>query len=110
MGPMTQAVVPLKRIRQTIYPLRNGDFVVCWPAEIDDDADTLMHRMVAECEKGNAVIYVWRTTNELRDEGPPLPLRGNAAGFFVGPYQIAALTARESLASRGIDIDILFAD
>lgn len=79
--------------------------------DIQDDIDVLADSMEGDVEDGvQAAIWVFRSNEELRAGFPAWPGRGKAAGGFVGPMGIAAMTAWDSLRERGIDVDILFAD
>lgn len=78
--------------------------------EIGDDIDVLTDVFVANIEEGQAAIWIHSTNDELRKAHPEIPGRGKAAGGFVGPYRIAALTAFEIMQEKGVDIDLLFAD
>jgi hypothetical protein len=79
--------------------------------DIQDDIDVLADSMEGDVEDGvQAAILVFRTNADLRKGFPAWPGRGKAAGGFVGPMGIAALTAWDSLRRNGIDVDILFAE
>lgn len=77
--------------------------------DIQDDIDVLTDLIEAEVEEGQGVIWMFGTNEELRTKLPAMPARGHAAGGFLGPYRIAALTAWDALCEQGIDVDILFA-
>lgn len=78
--------------------------------DIQDDIDVLADSIEADVEDGQGAIWVFRTNADLRAQFPTMPARGNAAGGFVGPLGIAAMTAWDALRERGIDVDILFAE
>lgn len=76
---------------------------------IHDDIETLTSAMIADVEEGEAVIWTYRSTADLRAALPEIPGRGKAAGAFVGPHQIAAITAQDSLdVEQGIEAEIRF--
>ncbi|WP_417538302.1 hypothetical protein [Marinomonas sp.] len=76
--------------------------------EIEEDIDVLTDSLVADVEEGEAVIWMFGTNEELRAAFPQMPGRGQSTGGFIGPFRIAALTAREILNEQGIEVDILF--
>ncbi|ARE40923.1 hypothetical protein RGUI_2782 [Rhodovulum sp. P5] len=78
--------------------------------DIQDDIDVLTDSIEADVAEGQGVIWMYGTTADLRAARPDIPGRGAAAGGFIGPFRIAALTAWDALRERGIDVDILFAD
>lgn len=79
--------------------------------DLDKDVEELTSQMVSSCENGDDVIFVWRTTADLRAAMPQLPVRGQAFGFFVGPYQIAAWAALDVLGGpRKTEVEIQFPD
>ncbi|ANT39928.1 hypothetical protein RGUI_4117 [Rhodovulum sp. P5] len=78
--------------------------------DIQDDIDALTDSIEADVSEGEGVIWLYGTTADLRAARPDIPGRGAAAGGFIGPFRIAALTAWDALRERGIDVDILFCD
>jgi hypothetical protein len=76
--------------------------------DIQEDVEVITDTLVLQVEEGDGAIFVFGTNAELRENFPEWPGRGKAAGGFAGPHRIAALTAREILKERGIDVDILF--
>jgi hypothetical protein len=76
--------------------------------DIQDDIDVLTDSIEADVDEGQGVIWMFGTNAELRARFPAMPGRGKAAGGFIGPFRIAALTAWDSLRERGIDVDVLF--
>lgn len=76
--------------------------------DIQDDIDVLSDSIEAEVEDGLGVIWMFGTNAELRQKYPAMPGRGKAAGGFIGPFRIAALTAWDSLKESGIEVDIIF--
>lgn len=78
-------------------------------ALVNADIKTLITANMANVEKRGGVIRTYRTTADLRAALPELAGRGLAAGAFVGPHQIAALAAQQSLeADLGIEAEIQF--
>lgn len=77
--------------------------------EIQDDIDVLADSIEADVNEGQGVIWIFRTNTDLRAKFPQMPGRGQAAGGFIGPYRIAALTAWDALRDGGVDVDLLFA-
>lgn len=76
---------------------------------LHDDVEVLTSSMIADVDEGSAVIWTYRTNEDLRAACPEIPGRGKAAGGFVGCHQIAALTAMESLdVEEGIEAEIRF--
>lgn len=76
--------------------------------DIQDDVDVLTDSIEADVDEGQGVIWMFGTSDDLRQHFPAMPGRGKAAGGFIGPFRIAALTAWDALKARGIDVDILF--
>lgn len=77
--------------------------------DIQDDIDVIADHLVARAEEGEAAICMFRTNQQLRDQ-TNIPGRGQAAGGFLGPYRIAALTAWDSLQQAGIEVQLLFVE
>ncbi|MFD2206653.1 helix-turn-helix domain-containing protein [Kiloniella antarctica] len=77
---------------------------------IRDDIDVMTDNMVEDVKEGDGVLIVYKSNDQLRSKLQNLPTRGKALGPFVGPHQIASLTARELLDEQGIEVDILFAE
>ena len=78
--------------------------------DIQDDIDVLTDAIEADVAEGRGVIWMYGDNAALRAARPDIPGRGAAAGGFIGPFRIAALTARDVLGERGVDVDILFRD
>lgn len=78
--------------------------------DIQDDIDVLTDSIEADVDEGQGVIWMFGTNEELRLHLTSIPGRGEAAGGFIGPFRIAALTAWDALKERGIDVDIIFHD
>ena len=78
--------------------------------DIQDDIDVLTDAIEADVAEGQGVIWMYGDNAALRAARPDIPGRGAAAGGFIGPFRIAALTARDALGQRGVDVDILFRD
>jgi hypothetical protein len=76
---------------------------------LQDDIDVLTDGIVEDIHEGQGAIWMYRTNADLRRH-TNIPGRGKAEGGFVGPYRIAALTARDALSDAGIDTVILFFD
>ena len=76
--------------------------------DLQDDLEAITDDLVARIEAGEAVIWVYRDLDRLRDDWPHWPGRGKAAGGFLGPFQIAAHTAAAMMEEKGIEVDLLF--
>ena len=75
---------------------------------IQDDIDVMTDSLIADAEEGADVIWMFRDTAQMRALFPDWPSRGHAAGGFVGPYRIAALTAWSGVREQGFGVDLLF--
>jgi hypothetical protein len=78
--------------------------------DIQDDIDVLTDAIEADVLEGQDVIWMYGDNAALRAARADIPGRGKAAGGFIGPFRIAALTALDALRERGVDANILFAD
>ncbi len=78
--------------------------------DIRDDIDVLTDAIEADVDEGEGVIWMYGDNAALRIARPDIPGRGAAAGGFIGPFRIAALTAWDALREQGVDVDILFRD
>lgn len=85
--------------------------------DIQDDIDAMTDALIDTQDDIDAAlpgaadqgaIQVYRTNAELREHFRQWPGRGHAAGGFVGPHRIAALTAWETLRERGVDVGLSF--
>lgn len=78
--------------------------------DLDDDSDVIVDEIVADVQEGAGGIWIFRSNQELRQHFPDWPGRGQAAGGFVGPHRIAALTAADILDGQGVEVDLIFFD
>ena len=78
--------------------------------DIKGDVGALTAAIEADIAGGNRIIWMHGNNAALRAARPDIPGRGGAAGGFIGPFRIAALTAWDALGERGLDADILFRD
>jgi hypothetical protein len=76
------------------------------------DFDTITKTFILEFKEGEQTIYVYRTNEQLRASpvGRMWHARGKAAGGFVGPYRAAIFAAWRATLTKGVDVEIIFAN
>lgn len=78
--------------------------------DVQEDIEVLADALEEDVREGGAMIFMYGDNAALRKARPDIPGRGKAAGGFIGPYRIAALTAWDALRENGVDVDILLAE
>jgi hypothetical protein len=76
------------------------------------DWDAMRQAIMLEIQAGERTFYIYRTNEQLRVSpiGNALNATGKAAVAFVGPYRAAIFAAWRDAQSKGIHVELVFAN